>query len=51
MQVTAKIVRLRLAETFVISRETQDVAAAHPEIARRLADTLRRHRVQGFSRD
>jgi len=31
--------------------ETQDVAAAHPEIARRLADTLRRHRAQGFSRD
>ena len=26
MEVTAKIVRLRLAETFVISRETQDVA-------------------------
>lgn len=31
--------------------ETQDVAEAHPEIARRLADTLRRHRTQGFSRD
>jgi arylsulfatase A-like enzyme len=31
--------------------ETQDVSAAHPEIAKRLADTLRLHRAQGFSRD
>lgn len=31
--------------------ETQDVAAAHPEIARELAETLRLHRAQGFSRD
>ena len=31
--------------------ETKDVAAAHPEIAHRLAETLRRHRDQGFSRD
>lgn len=31
--------------------ETKDVAAAHPEIARELAETLRLHRAQGFSRD
>ncbi len=31
--------------------ETKDVAAAHPEIARQLAETLRLHRAQGFSRD
>lgn len=31
--------------------ETKDVAAAHPEIAQRLALTLRQHRAQGFSRD
>ena len=31
--------------------ETTDVSAAHPEVARRLADTLRRYRAQGFSRE
>ena len=31
--------------------ETQDVSAAHPEIARQLAATLKQHRAQGFSRD
>jgi arylsulfatase A len=31
--------------------ETNDVSAAHPDVAARLAETLRLHRVQGFSRD
>ncbi len=31
--------------------ETTDVSAAHPDVARSLAATLRRHREQGFSRD
>ena len=31
--------------------EKNDVAAAHPEIVQRLAETLRLHRAQGFSRD
>lgn len=31
--------------------EAHDVAAAHPDIARRLADTLRIQRAQGFSRE
>jgi arylsulfatase A-like enzyme len=31
--------------------EANDVSAAHPEIAQRLAETLRLHRAQGFSRD
>jgi len=31
--------------------ETKDVAAAHPEVAQRLAATLRQQRAQGFSRD
>ena len=31
--------------------EAHDVSAAHPEIARELAATLKQHRAQGFSRD
>jgi arylsulfatase A-like enzyme len=31
--------------------ETKDVSAAHPEIVKRLAETLRQQRAQGFSRD
>jgi arylsulfatase A len=31
--------------------EQHDVSAAHPDIVQRLAETLRRHRAQGFSRD
>jgi len=31
--------------------ETTDVAAQHPDVVRRLAATLQRHREQGFSRD
>ncbi len=31
--------------------ETRDVAAANPEIVKRLAETLRAHRTQGFSRE
>ncbi len=31
--------------------ESHDVSAAHPEIARQLAATLKQHRAQGFSRD
>ncbi|MEN9632774.1 MAG: hypothetical protein RL077_1178 [Verrucomicrobiota bacterium] len=31
--------------------ETKDVSAAHPEIVQHLAETLRRQRAQGFSRD
>jgi len=30
--------------------ETNDVSAAHPDIVKRLAETLRVHRAQGFSR-
>jgi arylsulfatase A len=31
--------------------ETADVSATHPEVVQRLADTLRRHRAQGFSHE
>jgi arylsulfatase A-like enzyme len=31
--------------------ETTDVSAAHPDVALRLADTLRQHRSQGLSRE
>ncbi len=31
--------------------ETKDVSAANPEIVKRLAETLRTHRAQGFSRE
>jgi len=31
--------------------ETTDVSVAHPDVAQRLADTLRLHRSQGFSRE
>ena len=43
--------RPRLINLAADPGETQDVAAAHPEIAQRLAETLRTHRTQGFSRD
>ncbi len=43
--------RPRLIDLAANPGETNDVAAAHPEIARELAGTLRRHRTQGFSRD
>jgi arylsulfatase A-like enzyme len=43
--------RSRLVHLADDPAETNDVSAAHPEIARRLAETLRLHRAQGFSRD
>ncbi|MEY4815463.1 MAG: hypothetical protein RLZZ162_2536, partial [Verrucomicrobiota bacterium] len=43
--------RPRLVNLLDDPAEKNDVAAAHPEIATRLAETLRRHRAQGFSRD
>ena len=43
--------RPRLVNLAADPGETQDVAAAHPDIAQRLAETLRTHRAQGFSRD
>jgi arylsulfatase A-like enzyme len=43
--------RSRLVHLTDDPAETNDVSAAHPEIARRLAETLRLHRAQGFSRD
>ncbi|MBL9186226.1 MAG: arylsulfatase [Opitutaceae bacterium] len=43
--------RARLVNLAEDPGETTDVSAAHPEIAQRLAETLRRHRTQGFSRD
>jgi arylsulfatase A-like enzyme len=43
--------RSRLVNLADDPAETNDVSAAHPEIAQRLAETLRRHRAQGFSRD
>jgi arylsulfatase A len=43
--------RPRLVNLVDDPAEKNDVAAAHPEIATRLAETLRLHRAQGFSRD
>ncbi|MBL9202617.1 MAG: arylsulfatase [Opitutaceae bacterium] len=43
--------RPRLINLAADPGETTDVSAAHPDIAQRLAETLRRHRAQGFSRD
>lgn len=43
--------RPRLINLAADPGETTDVSATHPEIARRLAETLRAHRTQPFSRD
>ncbi len=43
--------RPRLVNLLDDPGETTDVSAAHPDVAQRLADTLRHHRRQGFSRD
>jgi len=43
--------RPRLVNLVDDPAEKNDVTAAHPEIATRLAETLRRQRGQGFSRD
>jgi arylsulfatase A-like enzyme len=43
--------RPRLVNLVDDPAEKNDVAAAHPEIATRLAETLRLYRAQGFSRD
>ena len=43
--------RPRLIHLADDSAEAKDVSAAHPDIAKRLAETLRLHRAQGFSRD
>ncbi len=43
--------RSRLVNLADDPAETNDVSAAHPAIAQRLAETLRLHRSQGFSRD
>ncbi len=43
--------RPRLVNLVDDPAEINDVTAAHPEIAARLAATLRLHRAQGFSRD
>ncbi len=41
----------RLVNLAKDTAEKNDVAAAHPEIVKRLAETLRLHRAQGFSLD
>ena len=43
--------RPRLINLEIDPGETTDVSAAHPEIVRRLAETLQRYRAQGFSRE
>lgn len=43
--------RPRLVNLTIDPGETTDVSAAHPDVAQRLADTLRQHRTQGFSCD
>ena len=43
--------RPRLVNLADDSAEAHDVSAAHPEVVKRLAETLRAHRAQGFSRE
>jgi arylsulfatase A len=43
--------RPRLVNLVDDPRETTDVSAAHPDIVKNLADTLRQQRAQGFSRE